>query len=327
MRYTPVTRRFITCFSLLFILLLSGCNPAPQTPLRIGSNIWPGYQPLYLAQSLGYYQNSPIKLIRLTSTLEVLHALRNGNLEGAALTLDEALTLVQDDYDLSIILVMDFSNGGDALLAKPDIQSLQQLKGKQVALGYTTVSAVLLERALNSAGLTPKDIDIVNCTLDTHVDCYASVDAIVTFEPEKTKLENIGAKMLYNSSRIPKKIVDVLVVRNDLLSEHEESLKLLLSGHFKALDYLANNSQAATRMMADEMGITPTETTLALNGLHLPSLQENRQLLSSQSSESPSPIERAAKDLSIFMLDKGFLKKQINVQKLVNARFLPGDQP
>lgn len=122
-------------------LLLLSCGPAPEPLLRIGTNTWPGYEPLYLARSLGYYEGSPITLVELTSASEVIHALRSGTLEGAALTLDEVLTLLDDGFDLKVVLVMDFSNGGDVLLAKPGIDSTADLRGKRIAVEYTAVGA------------------------------------------------------------------------------------------------------------------------------------------------------------------------------------------
>lgn len=148
---------------LAVVLLLSACTrPATESPLRIGTNNWPGYEPLYLARDLGHYKGTPIKLVELPSTSEVMHALRNRTLEGAALTLDETLTLLDSGFHLKIILVMDFSDGGDVLLAKPEIASLSALRGKRVAVEYTAVGAIILDAALNAAGLSASDITIVS---------------------------------------------------------------------------------------------------------------------------------------------------------------------
>lgn len=64
--------------SLLSIILLVACGPLPEPPLRIGTNIWPGYEPLYLARNLGFYQGSSIKLVEMNSASAVIHALRSG---------------------------------------------------------------------------------------------------------------------------------------------------------------------------------------------------------------------------------------------------------
>ncbi len=160
--------------AILFTLTgLSACQPVEEAPLRIASNTWPGYEPLYLARSLGYYDDTQVNLVEMTSASEVIHALRNHTIEGAALTLDEVLTVMEDDYKLSVILIMDFSNGGDVLLSKPEITSLAQLKGKNIAVEYTAVGAILLNGALSSAQLTAKDVTITACSFDEHQSCYS----------------------------------------------------------------------------------------------------------------------------------------------------------
>jgi NitT/TauT family transport system substrate-binding protein len=87
--------------------LLPGCDSEREPPLRIGTNVWPGYEPLYLARDLGHYNETPVNLIEFTSASSVIHALRNGMIEGATLTLDEVLTLLSDGFDLKVILAPD----------------------------------------------------------------------------------------------------------------------------------------------------------------------------------------------------------------------------
>jgi len=294
-----------------------------ERPLRIGSNNWIGYQPLYLAQKLGHYEETQVKLIELTSSSEVIHALRNGNLEGAGLTLDEALTVIEDGADLKVILVLDFSMGADALLAKPEISSLAELRDKRVAVEYTAVGAILLDGALQKAGVNVTEVDLVSCMLDEHLACYSSVDAIVTFEPVKTQLLNKGARLLFDSSQIPGRIIDVLVVPEKTLVTHPRSLQQLISGYFKARKYLEAEPNAAANLVATRQELTAAEVLTAYDGLHLPSLEENHSLLSGK----PIPLQRTAASLVQLMLKKNLLKYPVPVDDLIESRFLPGSNP
>lgn len=314
---------FIGACCLFLLSLLSACNETPDAPLRIGTNTWPGYEPLYLARSLGYYDDSQVKLVELTSASEVIHALRSGNLEGAALTLDEALTLMDDGFDLRVILAMDISNGGDVLLAKPEIDSLADLRGKRVAVEYTAVGALLLDGALRAADLTAADIEIVACAVDEHLDCYSSVDAVVTFEPTKTKLLNQGARLLFDSSQIPGKIVDVLVVLEEVTSTHSRSLEHLLAGYFKAREYLAGEPNDAAKRMAGRLGLAPADVLASYKGLHLPGLKENQLLLTG----NPPLLQRTADDLASLMREKKLLKNSFPLENLPDGRFLSGNRP
>ncbi|MFN5564811.1 MAG: nitrate ABC transporter, partial [Pseudanabaena sp.] len=44
-------------------IALTNCTPETNIPLRIGSNLWTGYETLYLARDLGYYNDKPIRLV------------------------------------------------------------------------------------------------------------------------------------------------------------------------------------------------------------------------------------------------------------------------
>jgi NitT/TauT family transport system substrate-binding protein len=313
------TRHLFVITISLVLLFLGACGSVTEPPLRVGTNVWPGYEPLYLARSLKFYDNTAIHLVELPSASEVMHAMRNGLLEAAALTLDEALVLLADDFDLKVILIMDFSHGSDVLLSKPEIQTLSDLAGKRIAVETTAVGAILLNGALEQAKLSATDIEIVNCSFDRHVECYQSADAIVTFEPAKTKLIEQGARNIFNSSHIPGKIIDVLVVQNKAAATNPKTLKQLIAGYFKARQHFSTYPEESAKLMAGRMGIPPKEVILSFNGLKLPSLEENRSLLSGDQ----AGIQKTTRELAAFLYKKSLLKKEISISNLTNPGFLP----
>ena len=146
---------------LFFSLLFSSCFSPEREPIKIGTNVWIGYEPLYLARKQGFFNDLPVSLVQMTSSTDVIRAFRNGLIDCASLTLDEAFLLLQDDKDIKIMFVMDVSNGADALLAKPGIKSLKDLKGKKVGVESSTVGAYTLSRALEFGHLKPVDIHVI----------------------------------------------------------------------------------------------------------------------------------------------------------------------
>lgn len=312
-----VPRHIVACL-VVVLGILTACSQPPEPPLRIGTSFWPGYEPLHLAKSLGLYDDYRVKLIELVNASDVLHAMRTRNLEGAVLTLDEALTLIQDGIDLRVILVMDVSNGGDVLLAKPEIKTLAGLRGKRVAVEDTAVGAILLDAALEAAGLTVADIEVVACTVDRHEDCYSSANAVVTFEPVRTRLLNQGARLLFDSSQIPGRIVDVLVVHAEITETHPESLQYLLGGYFQALEHLQHQPDDAARRMAVRLGITAAEMLASYDGISLPGLSGNKTLFA----EGPESLQTTVADLAHYMLEKKLLSEVISVENFIDGSFL-----
>ena len=306
----------------LLLPLLTVCTPPPE-PFRVGTNIWLGYEPLYLAQSMGHYEKTPIRLVTMNNATEVQRALRAGMLEAAALTLDEALSVKENGFDIKVVLVMDFSRGADVLLARPGINTLADLRGKKVGVESSAVGAVLLHGALEAAGITISDISLVHLTIDQHQQAYETgkVDAVVTFEPISTKLLNVGARVLFDSSHIPDRIVDVLVISPTVSEQHDDALTKLLRGHFLATNQMRDGLLEAAEKMVAREGLPAKATVAAYEGIYIPDLAHNRRLLNS---ESPG-LASATRKLVDLMLKQGMLNKPVAMDGLFDHRWLPKD--
>lgn len=299
---------------------LSGCEPASQ-PFRVGIIPWIGNEPLYLAQTKGYFGSSPIRLVTMRNATEVQQALWAGVLEAATLTLDEALTLRAGGVDLRIILVMDSSEGADVLMALPGIRTLTDLKGRRIGVESTAVGAVMLQGALTAAGLSAADVQQVYLTSDQAEAAYREgwVDAVVAFEPVRSRLLEAGAQVLFDSSRIPGRVMDVLVTTPEVAQRDGRTIERLIAGHFRARADLQAAPLEAAATMTDRLGISAQEVVASYRGLHLPDLEANRRYL-----EQPNPaLGASAERLARLMVEQRLLERPVSVQGLFDDRFLP----
>ncbi|MBE9142481.1 ABC transporter substrate-binding protein [Planktothrix mougeotii] len=300
--------------------ILASCFQPPTTPLFVGSNEWPGFAPLYLAKELGYYQNSSIKIVDYPSTTEINRAIRGGNLQAGAISLDETLLLAETFPQIRVILLVDLSNGADVILGKPQLNTLSDIKGKKVGVENTALGAYLLSRALDQVGLSVQDIKIVSLGYSEHEAAFkqGEIDAVVTFEPVRSKLIATGAKVLFDSSKIPGEIVDVLVVRQDIIETHSKDLEQLIRGWFMALDYLKQQPESAAQIMAERVGITPKEFLSSLKLLKFFTPVENQTLLS----QTDPSLVKASQNLSKLMQEKKLLNSDIQFSSLLDQRFV-----
>ncbi len=303
----------------LATLLLAACSPQRENPLRLGAAVWPGYEGFFLARSLGYYHNSPIQLVEYLTSAEVFRAFQNQAIDAAALTLDETLRLAENDPAVRIVLVLDFSNGADVLLAQPQFDSLTQLRGKRVGVEVGLAGAYLLRRAFDSVNLSTKEVTVVPLAAFEHVGSYRErrVDAVVTYEPQRTRVLAMGAKILFDSSKIPGEIVDVLVVRAAAFKDQPKGLETLLKGWFQAQAFIRTKSADAIRLMAPREGVTPEEFRQSLALLRIPDLAENRQLLGS----SDPGLSRSVAIMTQVMKEVGFLRREAAPGNLLDDRF------
>lgn len=285
--------RVVGAFLCCLALGLTGCQQ-PEPPLRVATIQWVGYQPLHLAQALGYFSTQPVRLADFHSNTESLRAFRNGNVEVAALTLDEVLLLRADGHDARVILILDYSEGADAIVAHPDIADLASLRGRRVGVESTAAGAYLLSRALEFGGLGTADVDIVKLGVDNQERAYREgwVDAFTTFEPLRTRLLKMGARELFNSTRISGEIVDVLVVRGAVIDGQSEKLAGLIEAWFQAIAYAGDHAEASAQLLAPRLELTMDEYRQAVAGIRFPNLGENCRLLSGEAPQMTETVLR-----------------------------------
>lgn len=303
----------------LFTFILISCDRTPPKPLRIGTNVWPGYEPLFLARDLGYYENTPIKLVEYPS-IDPNQSYRNGEVELSATPLTGFLMLAQTHPDVRAWLIIDISDGADAIVAKPGIANLQSLKGRRVGFDRSPLSAFVLTRSLEQVGLSLNDVKLVDVELFEQKEALQQnrVDAVVTFEPHRSNLLADGAKLLFDTTQFPGEIVDVLVGSESLLRTHASQLQVLMQAWFRALDYIEKNPEDAARRMAQRQGVTPEQFLKSLKGLRFVSLEENQKILG----KTDPILLNSAQRLSQFLKENKLLKQDLDLHRLLDDRLV-----
>ncbi len=295
-------------------LLIFSCQPANEPPLRIGANVWVGYEVLFLARELDLYLYNTVSLKELSASTESMRAFWQGQLDIVALTLDEFLRLSEQVDDLQILLVTNISDGADKIISQPEITDLSELKGKRVAVEENTVGSYMLYHALQKAGLNINDLVIIPSTINQHLQLMQSnsADAVVTFEPIAYKLQQLGFKNLLDSSQIEGKIVDVLVSRKTLINERPEAVSQLIDVYWQAHNVLVNDPQKAYPIIAQRLNIDSSALPAIFQQLIMPDKAMNTALLSTD-------LTAIIDDTGKFLMKQGLLKKQPDANALLGG--------
>jgi NitT/TauT family transport system substrate-binding protein len=301
-------------------ILTSCAQKAPTAPLRIGLVEWPGYAPFYLAQELGYYGNAPIELITFVDIADIMRAYRQQQIDAICTSLSDVMQLAEVIPDQRLVLMIDESDGADAILAKPSIKSLSDLKGRRIGSDLSILSSFILVAALQKANLTLKDVEIVSVGISGQVQAYAAdrIDAVIAFDPSRSQLLRVGAKVIFDSSQIPGEIVDVMAVPQTTLTQHTPTLQIVTQGFFKALEYLKQNPEDAIARMCKRQKMTPDEFRKALALLPLSDYQMNQKMLD----QVNSPLISATQDLNQIMMDAKLIQKPVDIRPLLTKAAL-----
>ena len=311
--------RLHSCLLLVTLFLVTGCLSPPPAPLKLGTNLWPGYEPLYLAREQGFLAEDKVALVELLSASEVMRAYRNGAIDAAALTLDEVIALREVGLRPVIIQVTDISNGADVILVRPGITQMQDLRGHRIGVEATALGAYMLSRALALHGMTVDEVEIVHLEFNEHREAWlkGQVDAVVTFEPVRQQLLSEGARILFDSSMIPGEVVDLLVVREGLLESHRGQIEHLIAAWHQAVRHLQSAPEQAANVMKARLGGSADDVLNSLEYLDLPGPEKSAALMQG----APAELEQQARRLAELMLDQGLLQQLPDLSGVVYRHY------
>ncbi len=310
------TQRPLAVLALVVLLMtLSGCTSEIEPPLRIGTNVWIGSEPLYLARDLGYLDRQAVQLVEYPSASEVSRAFRNQAIDGMVISLDELFVLAVDGLQPKVVVMVDVSNGADVVVGRSGMRAMKDLKGKRVAVESAALGAFVLSRALALNGMQASDVSIVHLETNEHPAAFerGQVDGAVTFDPYRTQLLGAGAQTLFDSSQIPGEIVDLLAVRASVLEKNPQAVQALLTGWFKALAYLERAPKDAAARMAVREQITGEQFLQALRGLRFPSRADNLKMLAGA---TPGLVV-SGRQLMTLMVEAKLLRSTLEIEGLL----------
>ncbi len=148
-----------------------------------------------------------------------------------------------------VIYQMTWSSGGDALVVKPGIHAIKDLRGKTIALQAYGPHVDYMTKILAGGGLTPKDVTIRWLPDLTGTDNSPmaalqekDVDAAFVIIPDAMILTSggtvgtgaedsiKGARILLSTKTANRIIADVYAVRSDYLQQHRVEVKKFVHG-------------------------------------------------------------------------------------------------
>ena len=224
-----MTARFVCLF-----LLLTTSAAAQKPAFTVGWSIYAGWTPYHYLVKSGILKKWADKYgvtikVQRFDYAPSLDAFVARNIDACAMTNMEALDMpAASGVPTTVLIIGDYSNGNDALLVRNGLQ-IKDLAGKKLLLVEKTVSEYLLDRAFALNGQTGeiKQVRKIN-TSDSDIQSAfisdSSASAVVTWKPMLSQLlKQKGVTSLFNSSQIPGEILDLTVVRTDVLERADGS--------------------------------------------------------------------------------------------------------
>lgn len=278
-------------------------------PWRIALTNWPGYDYLYLAAEKNLFEKHGIavKLVPVNSMTDMRMAYERGLLDGYTGTnMDVVESLLASDTPSRVVLITDFSHGGDQILADVSLTTISALKGQRVGVEITSpLSKYVLHRALELEGLKVDDIQIKPFSQSIMVEQIKRgiIDAAVTYVPYATQMRQVRPlNKLFDSTKIPGEITDLIAVSPKVLEEDPDFAKKLQAVWQDALDYAQLHPDETVAMFAGRYGLTVEAYKELVAGAKILDVAAMHELAAERKLEDS--FRRAAKVLGGQLSDK-----------------------
>lgn len=319
---------FLLAASLL-ILAVAGAGGSAAAKsgetVKISMPTWTGYAPLLLAQEKGFFAEHgvDVEFVVIQGLAERKQALAANKIQGMATALDVQVTLAAAGVPLKVVLAMDHSSGGDGILAKSNIKTVADLKGKTVAFMQGSTSHFFLLAALEKAGLSEDDIKPIDMTAGDAGAAFVAgkVDAAVTWEPWLSKAEKEGAgRVLVSSKDFPGLIVDSLSFNADFVKKNPAAVKGIVAAWYEAIEYWKKHPAEANAIMAKAMKWPVSDFEETLPGLTFYDQAQNLAYFGT--ADKPGPIYKTAQKAVDFYASKGIIDTKPAPKTFIDGSFL-----
>ncbi|MBZ2189001.1 putative urea ABC transporter substrate-binding protein [Alcanivorax sp. JB21] len=254
------------CLFLLSLTLLFPGSAMARTQFSVCWSIYVGWMPWGYGDEAGIVSKwadkygIEIDVVQINDYIESINQYTAGRYDGCTMTNMDALTIpAASGKDSTALIVGDFSDGNDGVVLK-GTDKLADIKGKRVNLVELSVSHYMLARGLETVGLSERDITVVNTSDADLVSVFATprVQAVATWNPLlSTMLEMPGAQLVFDSSKIPGEIIDLMVVDTQVLKDYPDFGKALTGAWYEIMARMQGDDAAAKNardMMAEASG-------------------------------------------------------------------------
>jgi NitT/TauT family transport system substrate-binding protein len=258
----PLLRRFTTSLTLALALVTAtaGAPVAAETKkFEIAWSIYIGWMPWAYIDDKGILDRwadkygIEIDLVQINDYIEGINLYTAGRFDGATMANMDMLTIpAAGGVDTTALITGDYSDGNDAVVLK-NRDSLEEIGGLDVYLLELSVSHYTLARALESVGMSERDVRVVNTSDSDIVTVFRdeSVQAATLWNPQLGEvMKRPEAVKVFDSSQIPGEILDIMAVNTEVLTENPELGKALTGAWFEAMEIISGNDAAAREAKA-----------------------------------------------------------------------------
>jgi NitT/TauT family transport system substrate-binding protein len=327
----------VISLGIIFLLTALGCGenyadvkaslnaPADKAKIpivKVTINTWPGLGPYYVAKAKGFDKEEGIQLevIMNENTESRRSSLLAGEVDLVGITLDAVILAQSRGVPMTVVGLSDMSYGGDGIIAKEEIKSIPDLKGKKIACAEGLPSHFFLLYLLNKYNLGPFDISLVPADdggQAAFLFTSGRVDAAVTWDPWISQAGKLTkGHVLVTTKDEPGLILGIVAANKTLIHSRADRIYKTLKAWFKAVEYCRKNPDEANKIMAKEYNVPIEDFKRMAAGAKLMDIKETLKVFGT--SEKPGDIIQLARDASKIWNEAGVINKKVKPEDVID---------
>ena len=279
----------------------------------------PSFFILNIADKEGYFEdefkNSGVKIVVddfVNQGSAVVEAMNSGDVDLGIIGSMPLVTADANGSGFKAISSVNVSEDGFKLLTAPGLQvdGVSGLKGKKIAVKFSSNEHEMLLTLLKNAGLSETDVEILNMSAD---DCLNSLlageaDAAVLKGDQVAQAENGGAVAIADNSETGK-IVNYLVGRQEFLETHPEVVTGVLKVLEKTRQWINEHPDETVKIYAELM---KTDETSARNNL-----EARDRAISIDPDKFQEPLTRTIQ----FLQGQGSIDQSLSLEDIIDTSY------
>jgi len=320
-------KSFLKKFLLLILLIniltaCAGLNPSQKvkSPLRVEFTQWWGDYTLLVAQEKGLFEKygvevEPVYYDVFSDTYPDLAA---GQIDGALIAVGDTININRNS-PMKVVAVYD-DGGNDAVIVGPEINSIQDLRGKTVGTLTGSQYELTVVDMLRSGNMSIDDITMIALNPEDSLASLESgkVQAAYTWEPYLSEALEKGYKVIYPEKQLHL-YPDLIVFSKSVVDERPEDVRAFLKAWFQAVEYRLQHEGETRDIAAKYLGTNSSNIRPDAN-LKLLTNKDNKTMFNIKEKSSIYSITNTTSD---YLIGIGVITSQIDPLQLLDPSYLP----
>jgi len=252
-------------------------------PLRVGITTWVGFDIARYAEPSRIFKQRglEVEFVQFDNQQDSSRAVMYGRLDAAFASFWDVMQVDPGNGKPVVLMTTNISAGSDGIVAKPEIKSVEDLRGKQVGAKLGTVNHLILLEALKAHQIKPSEVKIRDYSNDVAAEKIraGAIDAAVLWEPMLGETaKNIKGNVIHTTKQLDSLVIDTLMSSDSIVKTKKAELKQFILAWFDVMHAVETQPKEVFNTVGKKLGQSGESFASDYAGLKKGDITLNRRM-------------------------------------------------